>query len=178
MKLNKIDFRKKAKEIRNSLDIEKISEKIVLKIKNLDAYKNAKHVMLFYPLMQEINLLALLEDEKTFYLPRIKGEDMEVCPYKKDDKMSVSSFKTQEPFSEAVNPEILDVIFIPALMVDKTFHRLGYGKGFYDKFLSKYGLNAIKIVPIADQLIVDKLPSDEFDKTFDIIITKMSEFKK
>lgn len=168
--LTKIELRKKAKEIRKSLDMEKISERIVVKIKTLDIYKNAKHVMLFYPLKNEINILPLLEDNKNFYLPKIEGEDMLICPYKIGDEMSISSFKTKEPISKPVNPEILDIIFIPALMVDKSFHRLGYGKGFYDRFLSKNGLNATKIVPIANELITNKLPADGFDKTFDIVL--------
>jgi len=181
--VNKEDFRKRAKEIRKSLDMEKISGEIIVKIKSLDVYKKAQNVMIFYPLKNEINLLPLLKDNKDFYLPKIKDDNMLVCPYKIGDKMSVSSFKTQEPTSEPVNPEILDIIFIPALMVDKNFHRLGYGKGFYDRFLGKVGIiypvahqqkaNPIKIVPIPSELITDKLPADDFDKTFDIILSEI-----
>lgn len=172
--LTKNELREKAKEIRESLDMEKISERIVAKIKTLDVYKNAQHVMLFYPLANEIDLLPLLEDNKNFYLPKIEGEDMLVCPYKIGDKMSISSFKTQEPKSEPINPEILDIIFIPALMVDKNFHRLGYGKGFYDKFLSKNNLKALKIVPVPQELIVEEIPSNEQDQKFNITIDDIS----
>lgn len=172
--LTKIELRKKAKETRKSLDMEKISERVVAKIKSSDIYKNAQHVMLFYPLTNEINLLPLLKDNKNFYLPKIEGEDMLVCPYKIGDEMAISSFKTKEPLSTPVNPEILDIIFIPALMVDKSFHRLGYGKGFYDRFLSKNGLNATKIVPIPHELIVEEIPSNEQDQKFNVTIDDIS----
>lgn len=170
--LTKIELRKKAKEIRNSLDMKNISENISKAIINSDVYKNAQHIMIFYPIGHEVNLLHLLNEEngKKFYLPKVDGEDLLVCPYKSSDKLEISTFKTKEPLTNPVEPGILDIIFVPALMVDKKFNRLGYGGGFYDKFLSKYKLKAKKIVAIPSALIVDELPNESFDEKIDIII--------
>lgn len=166
----KAELRKEAKQIRSSLEMKKISEKIINNIRPTEIYQVAQNIMIFYPLKDEINLLPLLKDDKKFYLPKVRGEELIVCPYKEGDKLAVSEFNTQEPLTEAVSPDILDIIFVPALMVDKAFHRLGYGRGFYDRFLSRIDLRAIKIVPIPSLLIKDEIPFDEFDAQFDIIL--------
>ena len=166
---NKNELRKKAKDIRNTLNIEQISKDIIVKIENFELFQQAKNVMIFYPLENEINLLALLKhSEKNFYLPRTINDDIEACPYKIEDKLSKGDFNVSVPMTDGINPEILDIIFVPALMVDKENYRLGYGKGFYDRFLKK--TNAKTIVPISEKLIVDKLPIEEHDKKVDYII--------
>lgn len=169
----KSELRKKAKEIRHSLDMKIISEKIVENIKNNEIYKKSQHIMIFYPLIHEVDLLGLLEDDKNFYLPKVDGENMLVCPYKKCDELTISEFKTKEPTTKPISPEILDLVFVPALMVDKDNHRLGYGGGFYDKFLSKHALNSKKIVAIPSALIVKKLPSESFDAKIDVTINEV-----
>lgn len=169
--ITKIELRKKAKQIRSSLDIEKISEKIVDNILGLDLYQKAKNIMIFYPIGHEINLLRLLKDKsKNFYLPKVYGEELLVCPYKLRDELTLSAFKTQEPITEPVDSNILDIVFVPALMVDKNKHRLGYGGGFYDRFLSKNAINASKIVAIPSELIINELPSESFDAKIDVTI--------
>ena len=168
---NKFELRKNAKFIRKNLDIDFISEQIVSKIKIVENVKKSQNIMLFYPLKYEINLLELLNiEDKNFYLPRINDLNIECCPYKKGDILKESVFKTKEPTTECVNPKILDLIFVPALIVDKNNFRLGYGKGYYDRFLEK--TNALTVVPIAKELIVECLPIEEHDKKIDFIITQ------
>ena len=79
---NKTVLRTKAKNIRKSLSICEISQKAVERIRNHSFYKNAKNVLIFYPMKYEINLLELLSDSKDFYLPRVCGSKLEVCPYR------------------------------------------------------------------------------------------------
>lgn len=169
----KDELREKAKQIRSLLPMEEISEKIVESLRGAEIYQVAENIMIFYPLKDEINLLPLLDDNKNFFLPRVQGDELVICPYKKGDLLTVSQFNTQEPLTEPINPDILDIVFIPALMVDNSFHRLGYGKGFYDRFLSKLSLKAIKIVPIASELIQEEIPFNEFDAQFDIILDEL-----
>lgn len=171
----KLELRKKAKEIRHSLNMKKISEKIVENIRKNEIYKQSKNIMIFYPLKHEVDLRGLFEDNKNFYLPKVDGENMLVCPYKNGDKLTESAFKTLEPITTPVNPEIIDLVFVPALMVDENNHRLGYGGGFYDKFLSNHALNSNKIVAIPSALIVKKLPSESFDAKIDAIICEESK---
>lgn len=166
---NKIDLRVKAKNIRKGLDMENISRKLCENIRNLDEYKKAKHVLIFYPLENEVDTLDLISEDKNFYLPRIKYEDLEICPYKLGDELNSSSFKTKEPLTTPVSPEILDIIIVPALMADKNNYRLGYGKGFYDRLLLQ--TSATTILPIPKELVIEKLSIDSHDKKVDIVMT-------
>lgn len=166
---SKSDLRKKAKCIRKSLSIAEKSTIAIEKIRGNTLYIPAKNVLIYYPLRYELNLLALLDDEKNFYLPRVCGENLQICPFKKGDKLVASSFNICEPCSNSINPRNLDLVVVPALMADKSGFRLGYGGGFYDRFLVKN--NTVKtILPIAKELIVEELPHEEFDIKIDEII--------
>lgn len=165
----KTDLRIKAKSIRKGLDIGNISQKLVDKIRQNDDYINAKNILIYYPKVYEINFLALLNDDKCFYLPKVNGKDLFVCPYKCGDILKKSDFNIEEPCSEPVDGIIIDLAIVPALAVDKKNIRLGYGGGFYDRFLAKYP-NIKTIVALPEQLCFNKLPSENFDIPVDIVI--------
>ena len=160
-------LRKKAKDLRKNLNTEKISEIICTKIKNLEEYKQAQHVMIFYPMKYEINLLSLLDDKKQFYLPKTNNKDLLVCPYSED--LTKSNLEVMEPNTKPVEPKMLDLVFVPALMVDERGYRLGYGGGYYDRFLSKYP-NIKSIVTISKEFITKELPHDNYDFKVNLII--------
>ena len=166
---SKSDLRKKAKCIRKSLSIAEKSKIAIEKIRENTLYIPAKNVLIYYPLRYELNLLALLDDEKNFYLPRVCGENLQICPFKKGDKLVASSFNICEPCSNSINPRNLDLVVVPALMADKSGFRLGYGGGFYDRFLVE-NKTVKTILPIAKELIVEELPHEEFDIKIDEII--------
>lgn len=166
---NKDDLREKAKNIRANLDMKTISSKIVSNIRNLELYKNSKHVMLFYPLGNEVDLLELLNDNKQFYLPRVNGKNLDVCPYKHGENLLKSSFKVLEPINEAVDKNVLDLVFVPALCVDNKCNRLGYGKGFYDRFLD--GFEGVSIIPIPQSLIFSDICADRHDVCCSEVVT-------
>ena len=127
--------------------------------------------MIFYPKVEEINLLNLLEDEsKNFYLPKIDGNNLLCCSYTKGDELCESCFKTKEPLTEGVNETILDLIIIPALAVDKNNYRLGYGGGYYDRFLKN--LHCTKCVCIPKDLLVESVFPEKHDIKIDIVITE------
>ncbi len=167
---NKDDLREKAKNIRANLDMKTISSKIVSNIRNLKLYKNSKRVMLFYPLGNEVDLLELLNDNKQFYLPRVNGESLEVCPYKHGENLLKSSFKVLEPTNEAVDKNVLDLVFVPALCVDNKCNRLGYGKGFYDRFLDDF--EGDSIIPIPQSLIFSDICADRHDVCCSGVVTE------
>ncbi len=165
----KTDLRIRAKALRKELDISSASSNIIRLVRKEHYYINAKNVLLFYPMKYEIDLLDLLNNDKNFYLPKVNGDNLYVCPFKKGDELKQSGFKGEEPCSSPVSPEILDLIFVPALMVDAENYRLGYGGGFYDRFLGKYP-KAVTVVPIAKELCVEKLPREDYDMKTDFII--------
>lgn len=166
----KTDLRAKAKSIRKELDIKNISHVLCEKVKNSEEFRNAKHVMIFYPLKDEINLLELLNEDKKFYLPKMNGLTLNVCPYKKGDKLEIKAFGIKEPRTSPVSAKILDLIIVPALMVDKNNYRLGYGKGFYDRLITH--TKAKTIVCLPKELLIEELPIEPHDKKVDIVIVE------
>lgn len=151
--------------------MEEISVLLTEKVRQREEYKSAKNIMLFYPTKYEVNLLGLLSDEKKFYFPRVAGNDLQVCPYEPGEKLKKSGFNISEPCSEPVNSKMLDLIIVPALMVDKHGYRLGYGGGFYDRFLSSNN-GIVTLCAIPKSLYVDELPHEKFDICIDIVITE------
>lgn len=165
----KTSLRLKAKQIRNNLDINHISSILCKKIRELDIYKKSKNVMIYIPLENEIKLFELLEDNKNFFLPRMNGKNLECCPYKKGDRLNIAKYNILEPISECVTCPKLDLIIVPALAADKNGNRLGYGGGFYDRFLKTGNWKTLTALP--KELIFDKIPSEEFDVKIDYVIT-------
>jgi len=202
---NKQQLRIWAKEIRSTLDMEALSKKLVKKLSDTKEYKNAKNIMIFYPLKDEVNLLSLSDDEeKNFYLPKIDGENLLCCRFDKNTELCESCFHTKEPvispssgflppsplqgegFNNTFTPKgeglemndqepntftPPDLVIVPALAVDKKNYRLGYGKGFYDRFLSQLSSDTKTIVCIPKELIVETIFPNEHDIPVDIIIT-------
>ena len=177
--MQKSELRIWAKNIRKELDTQSISSARCQKIRATGLYKEAEHIMIFYPLPNEINLLPLLDDNKTFYLPCVNGDEIYACPYKKGDKLICSNLKIMEPTTAPITPNILDIIFTPALCVDKNFYRLGYGGGFYDRFLKNIKSKTKSICVIPNELIIEQLPVEDYDIRCDGIITqKKASFQR
>ncbi len=164
---NKSNYRVFAKNIRKNLDIATFSQNLIEKIRADVDYQNAKNVMIFYPLADEFDFRALVQDDKNFYLPKMVGNTLVACPY--CDDLVCGKYKIMEPCSEPVLNDILDYIIVPALLVDKNNNRLGYGAGYYDRFLKTCN-NAVKVVALPKDLVVESLPTDEFDIKMDKVI--------
>lgn len=149
---------------------EDASYKLVHKLIETDEYKQAKNIMLFYPIKNEVNLLELLQDNsKTFFLPKIDGQKLLCCEYKNGDILCESCFKTLEPTSKPIDKNIIDLVIVPALCCDKNNFRLGYGGGFYDRFLADYKGKTVVCLP--KELVIDTIYPDEFDIAVDNIVT-------
>ena len=170
----KQQLREWAKKIRSELDMEALSKLLTDKLKQTKEYQQAKNVMIFYPLKDEVNLLSLTNNEnKNFYLPKINGNNLICCEFNKNSKLCKSCFNTMETVSGEKPDFIPDLVIVPALAVDKNNYRLGYGKGFYDRFLEANNTyHSLKtIVCIPKELIVDSIFPNEYDIPIDLIIT-------
>ena len=99
---------------------------------------------LYYPSSFEINVLKLLDfnyiDNQNILLPIIKeNNSMNFFPWKKNKVLQVNKFGMVEPIkSKSYVPEVM---LVPLLVFDNYKYRLGYGKGFYDRYLNKYLIN-------------------------------------
>ncbi len=171
----KQQYRTQARKQRKNLDISLISIEICKQIKNLDIYKKAKKIAGFYSFGNETDIRQLYQDfSKQWFLPKIvNDETMIFYQYKSFSNMVKNKFEIYEPASGIeLSAEEPDIIIVPALMTDKKGHRLGYGKGYYDRFLKKLPEECVKIVPIPEVLMIEELPYDEFDVPVDMAITQ------
>lgn len=157
---NKSDLRIIAKTKRKVLDIKNISSKLCNLLRQKDYYINAQNILLFYPLKYEIDTLELLNDNKNFYFPKVLGKELLICPYSGEFKKS--DLNIMEPCSAPVAPAILDLIIVPALMIDVQNYRLGYGGGFYDRLLAENpDITTVSLLP--REFFITELPHDKFD---------------
>lgn len=172
-------FRKKYSEIRKVITgKEEKSEAIFSALINTDEYENAGCIALYKSFGSEADTsniaLHALFCGKTVAYPRVCGSDMKFYGYYKNMPFQKSCFGIQEPFDEEkniVSPEKFDLVIVPGLCFDKSKNRLGYGGGFYDRFLIK--ISAVKIALCFDEQIIKNgsLPVSENDVKADLIIT-------
>ena len=144
--------------------------------------RNFNNLALYYPTSYELNILNILEVEflkKTkFLLPIINDKySMHFYEWKKKDVLNVNKYGILEPLkSKAITPNI---ILVPLLAFDKFKNRLGYGKGFYDKFLKKNDENNNKMISIGVAFSFQKyhkLPANNKDVKLDYILTEKGIF--
>lgn len=160
------------KQKRTELPVEENSRIICEKIKKLKCYTEAKNILIYSSLSYETQTKFLLTDkDKNFFLPKINGDELDICPYISDTECKINKYNILEPITEPINDlSVIDLAVIPCLCADKRGYRLGYGKGYYDRLLP--GLNCIKIIPVSDELVFETIPTGETDIRCDIIITQ------
>ncbi len=154
--MNKKELRAKYKALRNQLsedDLEEMSLAIANKVLRLPIWeKNYFHIFLPITEHKEVNtefILHLLSGkDKEIIISKSDFETREMTHFLLTDntKIKKNQYNIPEPVDGLEVPTSkIDVVFVPLLAFDKTGHRAGYGKGFYDKFLKKCKTDTIKI---------------------------------
>ncbi len=174
------------KKIRNKLikirkkNYLEISSNQISRIFNLikKKYKNVNIIGGYIPINYEYDCLSLLKflETKNFKvcLPVIrKNYKMNFYNYTFKDPLKINSLGIQEPV-KTLNKAIPDLIFVPLVGYDKDLNRLGYGGGFYDRYIDKNSKlkKIIKIGLAFSFQKIKKVPINKFDKKLDIIITE------
>ena len=122
--------------------------------------------------------MSLLEKKKfTLCLPIIKDNfEMEFYEYKTTDPLYFNKYGIPEPqIKKKIIPNIL---LIPLVAFDKKLNRLGYGGGFYDRFIERTSkISLIKIGLAFSHQRVENVPTEKFDKKLDFIITEKEIFR-
>jgi len=133
---------------------------------------------LYYPASFEINVLKILENQymnnKSILLPVIeKKNKMNFYSWKKNHVLLVNKFGILEP--QKTRFKIPNLILLPILAFDGNKYRLGYGKGFYDRFLNKYLKKISNILTVGVAFSFQKhhrLPVNNNDVKLDHILTE------
>ena len=134
-------------------------------------------VFFFHPMRKEpeIQKLALqLSASYKLALPRISNKQMEFRQWDLKIPLIKNSFEIHEPHKDAeiMKADEHTIVFVPNLAVDKNGYRLGYGAGFYDKFLSEHS-HALSIAINFSEFLVETLPRDSWDRKVKWICTEL-----
>lgn len=120
----------------SSEQVQTWSQSIILQLRHLPVYQRAKVVGLYSPIKHEPDLTPLLQDSKRFLLPKVMGDSMIYVHWNgKSTQLTKSTLHILEPKSNKDESASLDVLIIPGIAFTKKGDRLGFGKGFFDRFL-------------------------------------------
>ncbi|WP_019037804.1 5-formyltetrahydrofolate cyclo-ligase [Psychroflexus tropicus] len=152
--MDKIGLRKKYKALRHELsftEVEDLSLDIANQLLKLDIWSHEfYHLFLSITSKKEINTEYILQvihgKDANVVVPKMKGDELVHYLLTDSTKLKLNQWNIPEPEKGiGIEPNQIDVIFVPLLAFDKTGNRIGYGKGYYDKFLKKCKPDAIKI---------------------------------
>jgi len=172
-------FRKKRTDLSKN-DIENLSLEISIQVQDFcKQHPELKHFHIFLPIerLKEVNTHYIIEylfsEGKIIYTSQINKltDEMETIRLEPSISFKFDDFGIPVPtFSKSASDEFLQIVFIPLLAVDVNGNRIGYGKGYYDRFLSKINLDVLKI-GLSFFEPVEEIPKEDFDIKCDYCIT-------
>lgn len=183
--MDKGDLRKEIKAKRGGMDKDTklvYDEKIKKALLESDVYKNSKAIFIYVSMDSEINTLEIIKEVlssgKRVAVPKVIPVSLKkryMKALKIDSMLELNesgAFGILEPSYECedISGEV-DLVIVPGLAFDLEGNRLGYGGGYYDRFLSKYP-NSKKIALCYDFQILKEIPHEFFDEKVDLIISE------
>ena len=168
-------LRVSCKNLRNQLDdetIKNLSHQIFLNLKPTLQKLNNTKFFVYNSFGSEVKtdeiIQFLIDVSKEVFLPKVEGKNMVAIKLANSTKFSTNKFGINEPVGEAEDINNF-VAIVPCLAMDKSGNRLGYGGGFYDRFLK--GKTSIKIAICYDFQLVKNVEAMPFDVPMDLIVT-------
>ena len=171
-------IRKKLLEVRekNYLNNDLINISSIIKILKKRKFKN-KILGGYYPYNYEIDIIPLVEKfQKLNYsitLPKIgMNSEMNFFQWSTKDPLSINKFGIPEPISNKI--KFPDILLVPLLAYDKNFNRIGYGGGFYDRYINRLKkIKKIITIGIAYSFQkIKKIPVEKYDIKLDFVVTE------
>lgn len=180
--IEKTVLRKQYLSIRNNIiDKEEKSKIICEKIINTLEYKSSKVIALYKNLPSEVDTNYLidysLKNNKIVVLPRVDKDDLKFYKIANNEKLEKSPFGVLEPHDNKetlIDNNLIDLAIIPGICFDTNHNRVGFGKGYYDRFLSKINTKTIAICFSEQVLEEDLIKANDNDIKVDRIITDKS----
>lgn len=180
--MDKKNLRKIMIEKRDMIDEEKevFDTKIKLDLLNTDLYKKSKNIFIYIGFGSEINtkdiISCFFNDNKSVYVPKTNIETKEMNAVKIDsfENLVENRYGILEPNNdeEILNKKDLDLIILPGVAFDYDGGRVGYGGGYYDRYLESISKSITKVALVYDFQLLDKVPCEDHDIKADYIITE------
>jgi len=152
-----------------------LSERLFDRLEETDFFRKASSIAIYHALPGEVQTSGFIDKwhpYKQLLLPLVVENDLRLLPYKGKEHLQSGPYGILEPLNtddEAHEKEI-DLIIVPGIAFDRSFNRLGRGKGYYDRLLS--GLTVPKIGVCFNFQLFDTIPTEPFDKKMDMIVTE------
>ncbi len=150
------------------------SKQIQRNLKKIEAFRNAEKVACYYSIGSEVRTLDIIQqmisEGRTVALPRIVDDELVFCSVKSFEELQKGEFGIMEPRKSCPVVDEFDIILVPAVAMMRTGQRLGYGRGYYDRFLSKHKTPAIALE--YSKLVVRNIPKSEGDIPIQWVVTE------
>lgn len=168
-----------ARQVLSPAEVEDKSSWIIKRLKELEPLRHARIIMAYSPIRNEVDLRPyleeLLEQGKTILLPRVDNEMLQAAAFHGWDKCQTSSLGIKEPAGPGWPLPEIEAVLVPGVAFDGNGHRLGYGRGFYDRFLPELSPSAFLCGVAYEFQIVDSVFPEERDKPVHWIVSDRSE---
>lgn len=155
-------------------------KRIFAKIARMPVFKRAKTVFVYLSHKGEVSTDVFVKKylgKKRLVVPRVHGRHIRLCELSPGVCFKKGTFGVREP--EKCVPFMdfkkIDVAFIPGVAFDKRGHRIGFGGGFFDRFLKKVRCTTIGLA--YEFQIVEKVPEEHYDMAVDYIVTERRTIK-
>jgi 5-formyltetrahydrofolate cyclo-ligase len=158
--------------------VERCSKLVAEKLAQLLPVQKANSIMGYMSIRNEIDLRWFMDSQpgKRFLLPRVENAvDLSAVPIHEQRLTRPGPFNIAEPVGEAADPSEIDVVLVPGLVFDGHGYRLGYGKGFYDRFLKQLNPETFICGICYDFQVVDDVHPHPGDVPMHWIVTEQSE---
>lgn len=181
LKRAKRDVRREVLAARDALDPAvraARSDAIADRLLGLPELEAAATVMTFWSFGTELATAPMIERlvarGAVVALPRIRRPDLEPRTWRPGEPLTETSFGAWEPAGGRIlRPDELDVVVVPAVAFDRAGRRVGYGGGFYDRFLAATRPDALRVgVGFSLQVLDGPLPQGHFDLRVDALVTE------
>jgi 5-formyltetrahydrofolate cyclo-ligase len=166
------------KQLYTEEDRLKGSLSIKARIESLDVFRQARTVLLYYSLPDEVQTLPMLAEwisRKRCLLPQVQGSNLTVREYLPGNSLQTGYMGIPESTGN-IFPDLdrIDLIIVPGIAFDAKKNRLGRGKGYYDRLLSH--AKAVKAGICYDFQLVEKVPVSACDVPMDCVITPTEQY--
>lgn len=166
---------REASRLRDKESLVAESENIMARLESLDMFRRASVVGLYWSLDDEVathEFVRKWSAEKTILLPVVEGDNISFRRFASCEQMRVGEFNICEPEGDDDESQ-MDIIVVPGAAFDPDGHRMGRGRGYYDRFLDNHR-SVFKVGVCFCYQLVDSVPSEKHDIAMDMVLTSDS----
>lgn len=161
-------------------EIHDLSQRIQEAIESWVKYRDSDTVLYYASFLNEVDTLGLMENAldhgKVVALPRIRvvGRRMSARVVRSMDDLEPGPFGIKTPGSNCheIDPSDLDLVLVPGLAFDHGGHRVGFGGGYYDRFLKSTSPDTITLGVAYGFQLVEGIPASRHDVALDYVVTE------